>query len=141
MKEGKSIYQINSDSINFQPKRYFLAFRSIMFLRLCILLFLLVCLARCATLQKKSENPPLLEALNAKYFGHIRGKRMVRKVSIVNCRNFNEFIQLCSLLAPGDVNKMSEYSNASLRKSGIYHAFSKEWQQITIASSSSGQVS
>ena len=46
-----------------------------MLLRL-VILFSVVCLASCET-NTNSEDPPLLEALNAKYFGHIRGKRMV----------------------------------------------------------------
>ncbi|PFX29554.1 hypothetical protein AWC38_SpisGene5680 [Stylophora pistillata] len=49
-------------------------YRSMMFLRLAVL-FCVVCLASSET-EKKSEDPPgLLQALNSKYFGHIRGKR------------------------------------------------------------------
>ena len=47
-----------------------------MILRIVILLTL-VCLASCTETKKKSEDPPWAEALNAKYFGHIRGKRIV----------------------------------------------------------------
>ena len=47
-----------------------------MSLRLVVVFFFTVYLASCET-EKKSQGPPLLEALNAKYFGHIRGKRTV----------------------------------------------------------------
>lgn len=48
--------------------------RSMMFLRLAVL-FCVVCLAS-SEKEKNSEDPPgLLQALNSKYFGHIRGKR------------------------------------------------------------------
>lgn len=47
-----------------------------MFLRLAVL-FCVVCLAS-SEKEKNSEDPPgLLQALNSKYFGHIRGKRTV----------------------------------------------------------------
>ncbi|RMX46430.1 hypothetical protein pdam_00000574, partial [Pocillopora damicornis] len=47
---------------------------SMMFLRLAVL-FCVVCLAS-SEKEKNSEDPPgLLQALNSKYFGHIRGKR------------------------------------------------------------------
>ena len=55
---------------------YIFLYRSMMFLRLAVL-FCVVCLASSET-EKKSEDPPgLLQALNSKYFGHIRGKRTV----------------------------------------------------------------
>ena len=47
-----------------------------MFLRL-VIVFSVVCLANCETEKNSEEDPPLLQALNAKYFGHFRGKRMV----------------------------------------------------------------
>ena len=53
----------------------FLPLQVRMFFRL-VILFSVVCLASCET-KKNSEDPPLLQALNAKYFGHIRGKRTV----------------------------------------------------------------
>ncbi|KAJ7386272.1 hypothetical protein OS493_010676, partial [Desmophyllum pertusum] len=50
-------------------------YRLTMFLRL-VIFFSVVCLASCSETKKKSQDPPaLLKALNAKYFGHIRGKR------------------------------------------------------------------
>jgi len=56
-----------------------------MFLRL-VICFFLVCVASCET-EKKSEDPPLSEALNAKYFGHFRGKRTVSDSSVSESQN------------------------------------------------------
>ena len=59
-----------------------------MFLRLVVVFFFTVYLASCET-EKKSQGPPLLEALNAKYFGHIRGRRTVSE--------FNKYKHSCDL--------------------------------------------
>ncbi|CAH3137115.1 unnamed protein product [Pocillopora meandrina] len=62
--------------VNLLPRRFFIdkEQESMMFLRLAVL-FCVVCLAS-SEKEKNSEDPPgLLQALNSKYFGHIRGKR------------------------------------------------------------------
>ena len=68
-----------------------------MFLRLVVVFFFTVYLASCET-EKKSQGPPLLEALNAKYFGHIRGKRTVSKFNINIVEIFMAQSRLFSIL-------------------------------------------
>lgn len=71
MKKGN----LGIEAINYKLSVTILPLQAKMFLR-PVIFFSVVCLACCET-KKNSEDPPLLEALNAKYFGHIRGKRTV----------------------------------------------------------------